>query len=843
VNLRLPVIAAIACMAASLSLHAVVAGNGWLGAGIGAVIVVFAAGLLTRLTSLPAVVATTFLALIAVVPLLTGTTWAGRIGGLVLVILAATGATGPRLLRAIATLLTYLASLLLYVNLVFASRASYGWIIPSRASMVALGQLTSAAFGEFKYSPPVGDLRGVSLVTGAGIGLVAIAVDILAVRLRRPAVAGLPLLLLFSVPVASNVKSFGAVQMVCFAAGLGGYLALLSADSRDRLRMWGRLVTFRHTQAADESGAAPDTRDLAASGRRIGLAAICLAVVVPLVLPSLHSRDVFGTTNDGRPGGTLVVSAKNPLALTQKALTGRPSPVLTYTTTAPAPHQQYLQQYVMNYDVAADEWATIQPAEVLAKQSDKLPFEVPGNPPPSVTIPVRTQILLADNETGEALLPVPYAPVSLQVNGSAWQEASDSLMLYNPGVSPAGLRYTVVSDEADPTAAQIGIGEAPNQIIQEYGAYNGPYSTQLQGIADRVTDGAGSPLQAALDLQNWFASSGTFTYTLKPNLPATHWLARFLTTDRRGLCTQFAQAFAVLARLVGIPSRVAVGYTAGTFKGGEWHVSTTDAHAWPELYFAGVGWLRFEPTPGGDGGQGTAYAPSYAGGSASSILPTSPGQNQVAPVTGPALGPGGKVAVNNRFTKEGLTGGSAAAASRAEATGLGFAIGIPVFLLLLVSWPVLARMLTRRRRWLAAHSDAGLAHAAWRELCDDLSDYGLSGSPGETPRAMTRRVAQAASLDPAAVQAVTRIGAAEERARYSLSAQPGRGLAADVLTVRRAVAASVPARQRLRARFWPASTIEAAGRLGQHAGDALRWLEAPLPALRRQVRSVSHRIG
>ncbi len=56
----------------------------------------------------------------------------------------------------------------------------------------------------------------------------------------------------------------------------------------------------------------------------------------------------------------------------------------------------------------------------------------------------------------------------------------------------------------------------------------------------------------------------------------------------------------MLARLVGIPSRVAVGYTGGTDGlSRAWHVTTADAHAWPELYFPGTGWLRFEPTPGG----------------------------------------------------------------------------------------------------------------------------------------------------------------------------------------------------------------------------------------------------
>ena len=140
-------------------------------------------------------------------------------------------------------------------------------------------------------------------MAAAGIGLVAIIVDVLAVRLRRPAVAGVPLLVLFSVPVASDLKTFGVAQTVTFAAALAGFLALLSADGRMRLRMWGRLVTFRYVQPADETGAGPDTRELAASGRRIGLAAVCLAVIVPLIVPGMHAHDVFGTTDNGKAHG------------------------------------------------------------------------------------------------------------------------------------------------------------------------------------------------------------------------------------------------------------------------------------------------------------------------------------------------------------------------------------------------------------------------------------------------------------------------------------------------------------------------------------------------------------
>ncbi|HTX82211.1 MAG TPA: transglutaminaseTgpA domain-containing protein, partial [Streptosporangiaceae bacterium] len=302
---RVAITAAVAVIVASLSMSSVIARGGWIATGIGAVIVVAAAGALTRLPRLPAAVSATFLVLLAVVPLLTLPSWTGRGLALVILVLTALSATGAWPLRGFAVLTCYLAALLLYLNLTFAHASAIGGVIPSDNSVHALARLWQAAFTEFRYAPPVPDMPAVSFVTAVGIGAVAIAVDILAVRLRRPAVAGLPLLLLFSVPVASNLKVFDAPELVIFAASLAGYLALLSADGRERLRMWGRLVTFRHVQSADEAGSGPDTKELSASGRRIGLAAVCLAIVIPLILPSMRVRDVFNTTADGSGhGGT-----------------------------------------------------------------------------------------------------------------------------------------------------------------------------------------------------------------------------------------------------------------------------------------------------------------------------------------------------------------------------------------------------------------------------------------------------------------------------------------------------------------------------------------------------------
>ena len=840
-NLRMSITAAVAVLLASLSLSAVLQGDGWLGAAIGVVIVVAGAGILTRLSSLTAVVAITLCVLIGVVPLLSAPTWPLRITGLAIVALTAASATGRRLLRCVAIIAGYLAALLIYLNLVFASPAAFGWIIPSYRSVAVLGRMVPKAFDDFKFSPPVPDIRPVSLVAAAGIGLIAIMVDIVAVRLRRPAVAGVPLLVLFSVPVASDLKTFGFMQTVFFAAALAGFLAMLSADGRMRLRMWGRLVTFRYVQSADEAGAGPDTKELAASGRRIGLAAVCVAVIVPLILPTLHARHVFGTTDNGKTHG--VGAGLDAFLRVQRELTEDSQPVLSYTTDAPDAVQQYFQVYVLNYSNSSNAWLPEFPAGIVGTQAVEgtaLPYAVQGQLASTPIRTVTTNVKLAADQGGPtAYLPVPYAPVDLKIGGIGWEELAGSLMILSPVQGLSGLGYAVTSHEADPKPATINNTVAqfvPGTIQGQYGNYSGPDSSKLLTIARDHTQGALTLLQAAVDLQDWLQSSA-FTYTLRPNLPKSHWLRSFLTTDRRGYCQQFAWAFAVLARLIGIPSRIAIGYTSGTRdKHGSWHVTSADAHAWPELYFPGEGWLRFEPTPHGAGGQGTATVPRYASGPATGPGGALPGGGSKTPANlGGSSGLANRPPTLNHLTH--VQPGEAGAGAAQSDAGFWLAIGISVLLVLLVTWPALIRLGTRRRRWLLATDDAGQARAAWRELTDDLADLGLPCAPGETPRAVGRRVTQQAILAALpAEQALTRVVMAEERARYARLAVPGGRLAADVRTVRRAVAASVRPRQRLRARLLPASTLTTARHLLERAGGMLGWIDSSWPAVRRQLR-------
>jgi hypothetical protein len=832
---RLTITAALAVLAASFSLFTVISGAGWLYASVGAVIVAAAVGLAMRVGGIPAAATATGLMLIAVVPLLTGSTWLERIGGVVLVGAMAGSAATRRILPALADAGSYVAALFLYLNLVFAHAQSWGWIIPTARSVRHLSRLASAGYAEHIYAPPVPGVRGLELITAGGVGVIAILTDLIAVRLRSPAVAGLPLLVLFSVPVATNVKDVGLGLTVAFCLGITGYLALLTADGRERLRLWGRLVTVWQETPEDEDARGPDTRVLAASGRRIGLAAVALAVIVPLALPSVKEHGLFGTNPaPGSSGGGIKVAAPQPLVLMRNQLLQHAAvPVLTYRTDAKQPPQQYLQMYVLNYD-GKSAWTLQGRTPSISVQGQVLPA-APGLAPGTNVAATRTTITIGSHSARGAVsyLPVPYAPEIVTGEGAGWQETRATLMLY-AFRGDAGAHYTVISKTAQPTQAQRqAAGKIPASIRRTYLSYPRPDRAQLAKIAARITAGAHTPFSRALALQNFFTQSGKFTYALRGRLPGT--VLQFLTTDRRGFCQQFAFSMAVLARLVGIPSRVAVGYTAGLPQhNGSWQVTTSDAHAWPELYFPHTGWLRFEPTPSGHGGQGTATQPSFSGPTAGGGGQTGPGQSfNVPPVVKATGGPKAPLGGVNKPIGE----NNGAAGGQGGAAGGSFPVALVVLLVIaaLLIAPGLGRALTRRRRWLRASDDAGRAHAAWRELTCDLVDLGLAGAASESPRALARRVAASAGLDDPARQALDRMAAAEERARYARTPAAGDSLRADGRVVRRAVAKAVTGRQRWRARLLPASTLNPVRAWLREAADVFGWLDAAGLRIRQAV--------
>jgi protein-glutamine gamma-glutamyltransferase len=121
----------------------------------------------------------------------------------------------------------------------------------------------------------------------------------------------------------------------------------------------------------------------------------------------------------------------------------------------------------------------------------------------------------------------------------------------------------------------------------------------LVQAAQRVTRGARTPYQAVVALESWFRSAGGFRYEEHPPQPAgLPPLVDFVARTKAGYCQHYAGAMALMLRYLGIPARVAVGFTSGRYERDGWTVTDHEAHAWVEVWFPGQGWISFDPTPG-----------------------------------------------------------------------------------------------------------------------------------------------------------------------------------------------------------------------------------------------------
>jgi hypothetical protein len=787
---RMTLAAALATLAASLSLYPVVWGWHWFWVGFGAVTTIAVVGALTRLRRLPVVVCA----------------------------------------------LAELAALLLFLNIQFAGAKSAGRLLPTWASLHQLRELVSLGLQETnRFAPPAPPYPSILILTVTGIGVVAVATDLIAVRLRRPAVAGLPLLVLFCVPLTVSVHQSAVGEMAVFCLGMAGYLTLLAVDGRERLRLWGRLVTvWQHADnGRDRTG--PDTKDLAAAGRRIALAAVVIALFVPLLVPGLAEHKLFAGSGSGNGPGGRQVSLPNPLVQMNTQLhRTNASDVLTYRTTDPDP--DYLQVYVLN-NLNTQTW-TMTPTAGLPLHDGKLPA-TPGLTAGTPTQTENTSVTLAKGLSSSlqtaSFLPLPYPARTVNVAGD-WRVDPRTLTLFS-GQDLSGLRYTVTSRTANPSAAQLAgdAGTIPASITSNYLGYPRVYR-QLTSLAERITRGQSSSYGEAVALQKWF-TSGRFTYSLTVQEPASpQALIQFLTKDRRGYCQQFAFAMAVLARLLGIPSRVAVGYTEGSPAGhDEWVVKTSDAHAWPELYFQGVGWLRFEPTPVGTGGQATAIAPSY---SLPPVLPGAQTGPDTTPTPGTAPKAGSSKARTGPLAKLGLEPGEVGggAAVRTHSTAPYWLLSLAGLAVLALVAPRTVRSVRRGRRWGRAAGDRGRAEAAWAELLDDLTDYQIGWSPSTSPRALAGQVAAGRPLAPAPDEALTRLARAAERARYARDPADSASLRADTEQIRRALAGHATRRVRWQARLLPPSALVPVRTALQHALDIFGWMDIATHRLSGMVR-------
>jgi transglutaminase-like putative cysteine protease len=273
----------------------------------------------------------------------------------------------------------------------------------------------------------------------------------------------------------------------------------------------------------------------------------------------------------------------------------------------------------------------------------------------------------------------------------------------------------------------------------------------LYVLAVRVAGGARSPYAAAVALERWFRVGGGFLYDQHPpQTPGVPPLVDFVTHTHEGYCQHFAGAMALMLRYLGIPSRVAAGFTSGVYdrKHGEWVVSDRDAHAWVEVWFRGWGWLPFDPTPGRSGlsGRYTSSSPTFDVAATAAVLGGAQGIRKFGGIAD-QLGFGRTGRIASEISDLAAPATSPSPNQRSRAWGLLRILAAAlVGLALLVAAVKLA---VRRSRYLT-RDPRRVASACRKELRDVLLDQQVEVPPSATLRELAELVESEFGVEAAA---------------------------------------------------------------------------------------------
>lgn len=774
-TLRLSLAGGIATLLASLSLMPVTGEDRWLPPAVVAIVLVVASGRLAE-----------------------------RIGA-------------PRLLVPLVQLLVAAW----WVVLASAQETTLFGVLPTPDSVRALVDLHAGGFtGINDYGAPTPPDPGIMLLCLEGVAAIALAVDVLAVQLRRAPLAGVPLVSMYA--VAAAVVD-GGVPWPLFVLLAVGYLVLLVADGRLRVAQWGRSVT-----ALSSRRGTSDSSTLTRSGERVGALAIAVAVALPALVPGL-ANGVFGRGGGGSgDGGSQTIRTTNPIVDLKRDLT-QPEDVqlLTYQTDAAQP--EYLRTVTLD-DFDGQDW---RPSDRPIPSSQRVSRGLPEVPGLEDDVPRRErsyEFRITDTYNS-SWLPLPYPADSIDIEGD-WRYDVASLDVVGRSEKTRGKDYDVTSLEVRPEDGQLTTSSAPREFAR-FLALPEQTEAQIGAVADEVTVAAGATtaFERAVALQQWFRSE--FDYSLDRRAgSSTDALASFLE-DRSGYCEQFAATMAIMARSLGIPARVAVGFLPGTEAEGTWTVTARDAHAWPELYFDTVGWIRFEPTPA----QRTGSAPTWT-------LPPSDPSAGAPSVPAPGSVPADPGAERPDTLDETAVDADALALADQGVQVPWRWVVTGVAVLLALALPAVTALVGRRLRWRRASGDPTLeAEAAWDDLRDSARDAGLGWDPAATPRSAGTTIISRAGLVSTEGELVSHVVGVAERARYAPTVPELDGLREDSDHLRRTLLGGASPTRRVLARVWPASTRDVFGRIGERVADVLDWLDTAGGRVRGSLSRLVHRGG
>ena len=594
-------------------------------------------------------------------------------------------------------------------------------VLPTRTTLTTLREAVSLGLtGVVDEAAPVEVTRYFLLLTCAGVWVVTFSAEGLAFRAAQPLLAIVPALGLFVFP--AMVRPGGARWYVLwFLLGVAG---LLLHEGRARLANWGRWTAHPATRPGSR-WRLPST-PAAAAARRLAAGAGVLALLVPWALPGYGRAALLDYKGVG--GGGAVVEI-NPFVSLKRTLTARGDGVLF---TVQAPQRAYWRLVALDF-FDGTTWA---PSSELNDRRFRRPgaaSEGADAAPGAKTSDLVQEIELV--RLGGEWMPAAADPVRVEARLDVRQH-EDTRGLTTTQPWRRRFSYTVTSRVVETTARDLSAPQRSVPAVDpRYLDLPSSFSAAVRAEAERVTRGATTRFDKALALQDHFRASGGFVYTLDVQelQSGGDQLADFVLHDKRGYCQQFSAAMAAMARAIGIPARVAVGFTSGTLAEGHYEVRARDAHAWPELWFDNVGWVRFEPTPVPDGRLSEPAYTTIAGRQVSPTTTTLPGaQNTPTPGTDTprAVQP-----------EEDPSGGAFDAGGGGAPGAVRVLLGaLALLLLVAAAIPTTKAVRLARARRRSARDPRGGVREAWGWLSDWADDAGMGRHPAETPSRWTERL-------------------------------------------------------------------------------------------------------
>ncbi|MQA24966.1 MAG: DUF4129 domain-containing protein, partial [Micromonosporaceae bacterium] len=568
----------------------------------------------------------------------------------------------------------------------------------------------------------------------------------------------------------------------------------------EHVRRWGRRFTGDGRDVDPWEGS-----PLAAAGRRLGLIGIVAAVLIPLAAPGMSASFLENLISGAGFGGGAGGGRSVDLMASLQGDLNRPNPKPMLRVRTKDNRPGYLRLGVSG----------------IITERGALPGRLDRGQP--LTDGMSPDVGDADNVSVETArvsvlglrqnrLPAYLHTTDVRVGGrDDWFSDPETSVIWSNTPTEAGLEYEMEYLNATFTAEQLrnatGLRRG-HPAVRNYADV--PENQVVKNLVDDLTRGETNQYDKVLAIYNHFSRKNGFTYSTRVTTGTSGSAVVDFLDNKQGYCQQYSVAMTWLLRAAGIPARVAIGFTQGAKNSRGYTITTSNAHAWVEVYFAGYGWVPFDPTPasGVNHEADLPWAPN----------PYEPREDdpQATPSPTSSVSPEPtSSASDRRDAGEDLSAGGSGKKEPPTRWPYWLLGGVAALALLLT--PAAQRTLRRRRRLreaggtgagAAGRAGAGAAHRAWDELLDTLTDLKIDYMSSDTPRGVARRVTHCRPpLIESTVPQVELIAKSMERAEYSQRPLPPEELAEAVRAVTAELRANSTRPARVTATLFPPSVL------------------------------------